>query len=151
MFGGDEPTPASSAAPNIPASTATAEPSSNRVTVAVDVIPPDATVIVDGTERPLKSGVLELEGQPGQEIVVTIQKGDLSRKETVTITLNGPRPGQVILAAPETAGSATPSAQASTPVGPAPPTARSSGSPAAGGGGKTTPPTAVPVHAPVFE
>ncbi len=150
--GGEGERPVATPSQTVASAVVTSAPARDRVTVAIDVVPPDATVIVGGAEQPLRSGVLELEGEIGQEIVVTVKKGERSRKEIVTVTESGPRPREVLLEPPQPAVGATERARAeAAPATPTSTAQRPTGGAPGVAGGKKTPPTAIPVHAPEFE
>ncbi len=67
-------------------------------TVTVAIVPPNATVEVDGQKRTLVNGVLELRGPPGavQNVKVIANGSELS--ETVAITDNGAIPSKITAA-----------------------------------------------------
>jgi serine/threonine-protein kinase len=69
-------------------------------TVPVVIDPADATVLVDGKAAVVSLGKIELAGEMGEERVVTVVKGELSRKTIVVITKEGARPDRVSLDAP---------------------------------------------------
>jgi eukaryotic-like serine/threonine-protein kinase len=146
--------PATSAA--IPSASASAPEAADAhaVTAKIEVVPADVTVMISGSSVPVARGdrdvgTISLDCSMGQEIVVTLTKGDVTRKRIVTIRESGPEPARISLDDPEVATSATaahtaeqlnPPQTSAKPIGPAVKTAAP---------GRTAAP--VPTHAQTFE
>ncbi len=99
-----------------------AEPSRTPTIVAeLEIVPADATVRVAGEVLAVSpgrdgAGKVSLDCTMGEEVIVTISRGDLTRKQIVTIRETGPDPARISLEGP----TASPSAAQSADVRPSP-------------------------------
>ncbi len=143
--------PASSAP--APSASAPEAADAHAVTARIEVVPADVTVMISGSPVAVARGggdvgTISLDCSMGQEIVVTLTKGDVTRKRIVTIRESGPEPARISLDDPAVAASAT-AAQTSEPRPPQTsarpaPSAVKTAAPA-----RTAAP--VPTHAQTFE
>ncbi|XXX81879.1 serine/threonine-protein kinase [Sorangium sp. So ce134] len=114
------PPPATTVAPEV---TAAGEPQPRRVQVVI--LPPDASVEVEGERATTRNGILEITGPLGSEHRVRVFKGASEVVTDVFVTTSGARPLKIELA--PTAGKAAPappakSVSAAPPPPPAPTT-----------------------------
>ncbi|WP_437942028.1 serine/threonine protein kinase [Sorangium sp. So ce341] len=117
------PTPTPAPAPP-PAATGTseaaaAEPQPRRVQVVI--LPPDASVEVEGARATTRNGILEITGPLGSEHRVRVFKGANEAVTDVIVTTSGARPLKIELAPTPTKGAPAPPAKsASAAPAPAP-------------------------------
>ncbi|WP_437321184.1 serine/threonine protein kinase [Sorangium sp. So ce385] len=119
------PTPTPAPTPP-PAATGTseavaAEPQPRRVQVVI--LPPDASVEVEGERATTRNGILEITGPLGSEHRVRVFKGANEAVTDVIVTTSGARPLKIELAPTPAKGAPAPpakSASAAPPTAPAP-------------------------------
>lgn len=117
--------------------------------VTVKIVPPEATVRVDGVERAVENGRIELEGVAGDSFEVTARHGQASRTARVVVTRSGnAEPPEIVLDTPIAPASGSPTERAvnrAPPVAPrttATPTPKTSPSPPSPATAKTATGTA---------
>jgi hypothetical protein len=91
--GGAEPEGSSVAQPHSPASSGATTPGAATAQAAyrvkVMITPQSARVLVDGQERELDQGALELEAEPGGSFSVVVSDGTRELRRTVVVTREG--------------------------------------------------------------